>query len=76
MEILMNLSVIKEVENEVIVSMIVVRNKRKMLGAIAVIQCNQKLTSFTAFDLVQFINKRYCEISDTQGSDSKLVIDH
>ena len=41
--------------------------------AFAVIQCNQKAASFTAYELAQFIDKRYYEINEIQKNDSKLV---
>ncbi|CAF5013534.1 unnamed protein product, partial [Rotaria sp. Silwood1] len=41
--------------------------------AFAVIQCNQKVASFTAYDLAQFIGKRFYEINDTNKSTSDLV---
>ena len=41
--------------------------------AFAAIQCNQKAASFTAYELVQFIDKWYYEINEIQKNDSKLV---
>ena len=41
--------------------------------AFAVIQCNQKAASFTAYELAQFIDKQYYEINEIQKNDSKLV---
>ena len=41
--------------------------------AFAVIQCNQKAASFTAYELAQFIDKRYYEINEIQKNDSTLV---
>ncbi|CAF4233351.1 unnamed protein product, partial [Rotaria socialis] len=38
-----------------------------------VIQCNQKAPSFTAYELAQFIDKRYYEINDIQKTDSNLI---
>ena len=32
--------------------------------AFVVIQCNEKAASFTAYELTQFIDKRYCEINE------------
>ncbi|CAF2041902.1 unnamed protein product [Rotaria magnacalcarata] len=41
--------------------------------AFAVIQCNKKAASFTAYELAQFIDNRYYEINDIQKNDLKLV---
>ena len=39
----------------------------------AIIQCNQKAATFTAYELSQFIDKQYYEINEIQKNDSKLV---
>ncbi|CAF4933425.1 unnamed protein product, partial [Rotaria socialis] len=41
--------------------------------AFAVIECNKKAASFTAYELAQFIDNRYYEINDIQKNDLKLV---
>ena len=38
--------------------------------AFSVLQCRQKIASFTAYDLEQFIDKRYHEINNTNKIDS------
>ena len=45
----------------------------KEARAFAVIQCNQKAVSCTTYDLAQFIDKRYYEISEIQKTNSKPV---
>ena len=39
----------------------------------AVSQCEQKVPSFTAYDLAHFIDKRYYEINNSNKTDSHLV---
>jgi hypothetical protein len=41
--------------------------------AFAVLQCEQKAASFTAYDLAHFIDKRYYEINNINKTDSHLV---
>jgi hypothetical protein len=39
----------------------------------AIVQCNQKVASFTAFDLAQFIDKPYNEVNHIHQIESDLV---
>ena len=41
--------------------------------AFRVLQCQQKTASFTAYDLAQFIDKRYHKIANTNKIDSNPV---
>lgn len=41
--------------------------------AFAVLQCEQKASSFTTYDLAHFIDKRYYEINNSNKTDSDLV---